>query len=267
MANSNEELLQAQLVERLKEMGMTEYEAETLVILTRLGTGTAKDVAEMDDVPRTRVYDAVETLHERGLVDIQHTTPRKFSVVSRETIVRKLDVDRENTITEINELFEQLGPVESQHEQAGVWTVRGREAVAQRVFQFVENADDSLIYMTVDELLTDAHVDRLRGAADRGVDMYIAGTSEDVESQLQDAIPSAKTFETLWEWADTPAGTLLVADESRVLVSVRADGNGSRTVDETAIWGTGRRNSLVVVLRAIFTWRLESNDLADGTGG
>ena len=28
-------------------------------------------------------------------------------------------------------------------------------------------------------------------------------------------------------------------------------------VDETEIWGSGERNSLVVVLRAIFTWRLE----------
>ncbi|RLM89456.1 TrmB family transcriptional regulator, partial [Haloarcula sp. Atlit-7R] len=29
--------------------------------------------------------------------------------------------------------------------------------------------------------------------------------------------------------------------------------------DETAIWGTGQTNSLVVVLKALFTWQLDNN--------
>lgn len=263
MANRDAELVTGQLVDRLKELGLTEYEAEGLVILTRLGTGTAKDVARVDDVPRTRVYDAMETLHERGLVDIQHTTPRKFTVVSDETVVRKLDVDRENTITEIAGLFDELGPVSRQTEQAGVWTVTGREAVGQRVFEFVDEADEQVIYMTVDELLTDEHLARLHEADERGVDVYLAGVSEAVQARIQEAVPSVRMFETLWEWAETPAGSLLVVDEQTALVSVRVDGRGTEEVEETAIWGSGERNSLVVVLRAIFTWRLGGNGMTD----
>ncbi|PSQ32426.1 TrmB family transcriptional regulator, partial [Halobacteriales archaeon SW_10_68_16] len=30
--------------------------------------------------------------------------------------------------------------------------------------------------------------------------------------------------------------------------------------EEVAIWGTGHRNSLVVILRAIFTWQLETHE-------
>ena len=256
MADRDIEIVESELVDRLKDLGLTEYEAQTLVDLTRLGTGTAKDVASVDDVPRTRVYDAVETLHELGLVDIQHTTPRKFTVVSRETIVRKLEVDRENTITEIAELFEELGPVQPQREQAGVWTVTGHEAVAQRVFEFIDEADERIIYMTVDDLLTDEHLEYLSEAEDRGVDIYIAGISDPVQARIQDTIPSAELFETLWEWADTPAGSLLITDEQTALVSVRINGIETEGIEETAIWGSGERNSLVVVLRAIFTWRL-----------
>ena len=266
MADRDPEVVEAQLVDRLKELGLTGYEAHTLVILTRLGTGSAKDVASMDDVPRTRVYDAMDTLHERGLVDIQYTTPRKFTVVSRETVVRKLEVDRENTISEIAELFADLGPVEPQREQMGVWTVTGHDAVAQRVFEFIDEADEQLVYMTVDELLTDAHLDCLRQAEDRGVEIYLAGVSEEVQERLQDAVPSATIFETLWEWVDTPAGSLLITDEETALVSVRVNGFGTGEVGETAIWGTGERNSLVVVLRAIFTWRLGSDDVVESDG-
>lgn len=260
MADPNKELVQAQLVERLKDLGLTEYESETLVVLTRLGTGTAKDIAAMDDVPRTRVYDAVETLHERGLVDIQYTTPRKFTIVSEETIVRKLNVDRENTITEIHELFQKLGPMEPRREQAGVWTVTGHEAVAQRIFEFIDDSNDQVIYMTVDELLTDEHLDHLQEAGERNIDIYLAGISDQVQSRIQDAIPSATLFETLWEWEETPAGSLLITDEETALVSVRANGHETEEIEETAIWGTGKRNSLVVVFRAIFTWRLETNE-------
>lgn len=266
MADRDPEVVEAQLIDLLKELGLTEYEAHTLVILTRLGTGTAKDVASMDDVPRTRVYDAMDTLHEQGLVDIQYTTPRKFTVVSRETIVRKLEVDRENTISEIAELLEELGPVEPQTEQMGVWTVTGHDAVAQRVFEFIDEADEHLVYMTVDELLTDAHLDYLSDAEDRGVDIYLAGISEPVQERIQESVPSATMFETLWEWADTPAGSLLITDEHTALVSVRVNGFGGGQIEETAIWGTGERNSLVVVLRAIFTWRLGSDDIAERDG-
>ena len=261
MATRDDELVQAQLVERFKTLGMTEYEAETLVILTLLGTGTAKDIAAADDVPRTRVYDAVERLHERGLVDIQHSTPRKYTVVSEETVVRKLNVERENTITEIQELFDELGPVQPRREQAGVWTVNGRDAVGQRVFEFIDGADDEIIYMTVDELLTDDHLDRLEDADTRGVDIYLAGISDEVQTRIQTAIPAATMFETLWDWADTPAGSLLITDRNVALVSVRVNGSERERIGETAIWGSGERNSLVVVLRAIFTWRLQTNGL------
>jgi hypothetical protein len=113
-----------------------------------------------------------------------------------------------------------------------------------------------MVYMTVDELLTDEHLDHLRNADERGVDIHIAGVSDPVGDRIRDAVPSADVFETLWEWADTPAGSLLFSDGETALVSVRTSDNGESGIEETAIWGSGERNSLVVVLRAIFTWRL-----------
>ena len=62
------------------------------------------------------------------------------------------------------------------------------------------------------------------------------------------------------EVADVPRTRVYdAADElhQRSLV----DGNGEpppKPRDETAIWGTGRTNSLVVVLKALFTWQLDS---------
>lgn len=252
---------EAGLVANLQDLGLNQYEAQTLVNLFRLGTGTAKDISRVNDVPRTRVYDAAEALHERGLVDIQYSTPQKFTVVSRETLVRKLNRERESTIAEVEELLTSLAPAEPQREEMGVWTVTGRDTVSERVLEFIRDAESRIILMTIDDLLEDDHLDALRDAAeDRGVDVYIAGLSGVAEDRLREEVPSATFFESLWAWSETPAGRLLVTDRQTALVSALVDRNDAADNRETAIWGQGARNSLVVVLRAIFTWRLESYD-------
>ncbi|WP_415379892.1 TrmB family transcriptional regulator [Halosimplex sp. TS25] len=258
MAGKSTEQLEYECASLLKEFGFSEYEAHTFVSLLRLGTGTAKDVATVSDVPRTRVYDAVDALHEAGLVDIQHSSPKRFTPVSRESTLRKLDIQRENTITELGELFHQLEPADRQPEEFGVWTVTDHEAVTSRLLEFIDDAEDELVYMTVDELLTAEHLDHLEAAEERGVDIYLAGISESVQAEIQERVPTVELFETLWAWSDEGAGSLLITDKRTALVSVLVDRDTTDGISETGIWGTGHRNSLVVVLRAIFTWRLRA---------
>ncbi|MFB6155121.1 MAG: TrmB family transcriptional regulator [Haloferacaceae archaeon] len=264
MADVDLEQVERESARLLQKLGLTEYEAYTFVYLTRLGTGTAKDVADMDHVPRTRVYDAVDTLHDAGLVDVQYTSPRRFTPVSRETAVRKLELERQNVITELSELLAQLEPVERSTEEFAVWTVTGREAVTSRIIEYVAEAESEVVYMTVDELLTDDHLDALGAASERGVGIHLAGISEAVQERVQDRVPSAELFETLWEWSEAGAGSLLVVDRQTALVSVLVDGETAESFDEVAIWGTGDHNSLVVVLRAIFTWRLGDESVTNG---
>ncbi|MFC4438684.1 MULTISPECIES: TrmB family transcriptional regulator [Natrialbaceae] len=260
MSNGDREAAEADALDRLQELGLSQYEAQTLVNLFRLGTGTTKDITRINNVPRTRVYEATDRLHERGFIDIQHTTPRKFTVISKETIIRMLNAERERTITDLSEYLDEIGPVQPQQEQFGVWTVTGREAVAARINEFIADADEQLVYMTVDELLTEDHLDALQAADNRGVEIHLAGISGEVRNRIQETVPSAHLFETLWEWQETSAGSLLITDEETALVSALVNGaTTAQGIEETAIWGTGESNSLVVVLRAIFTWRLDSN--------
>jgi len=260
MVSFEEEQAEATALDRLQDLGLSKYESQTLINLIRLGTGTAEDIAQINGVPRTRVYESAGRLHELGFIDIQHTTPRKFTVTSKETTIRMLNIKRENTITELAECLEEIGPVQPQREQFGVWTVTGREAVSSRIDEFMVEADEQIVYMTTDELLTDEHLDVLQAAAERGVEIYLAGISEAVQERIQETVPEAELFETLWEWDETPAGSLLITDEETALVSALVDdSSGPAEIEETAIWGAGDRNSLVVVLRAIFTWRLNTN--------
>lgn len=263
MSTNSSDDARAVAIEQLEQFGLSTYAARTFVALVGLGTGTAKDVSRVADVPRTRVYDAVDELRDRGLVDVQQSTPKEFWAISAETTGRKVEREWQHRAAVLTEALDEIEPVERRDEQRGVWTVSGRETVTDRVLEFFENAEDRIVYMTVEELLTEDVVDALEAAADRGVDIELAGVSPDVQERIQEEVPSAELFESLWMWSDTPAGRLMMVDGETTLVSVLVDDDDSQPTtpeSETAIWGSGESNSLVVVLRAIFTWRLDDAD-------
>jgi len=250
-------------VEQLEQFGLSAYAARTFVALVSLGTGTAKDVSGVSDVPRTRVYDAIDELHGRGLVDVQQSSPKEFWAISTDTAARKFERETDHRLSILTTALNALEPVRRSEEQRGVWTVDGQATVTDRVVEFVEGADDEIVYMTVEELLTEEIVDALHDAAERGVTISLGGVSADVQERIETEIPGAELFESLWVWSDTPAGRLMMVDGRQTLVSVLVNGHDAPPTDprsETAIWGTGETNSLVVVLKAIFTWRLENDD-------
>lgn len=250
-------------IERLEQFGLSAYAARTYVALVHIGTGTAKDVSRVSDVPRTRVYDAVDELRRWGLVDVQQSSPKQFWAVSSETTRQKLERTMQRRTDALNAALSKLEPAERREEQRGVWTVDGREAVTDRVLEFFASAKDEIVYMTVEDLLTDDIVDGLRDAAERGVSIKLAGISPDVQDLIRDVVPGAELFDSLWLWSDTPAGRVMMVDRTQTLASVLVHGADGDQIDprsETAIWGAGETNGLVVVLKAIFTWRLEPAD-------
>jgi len=246
-------------IEQLEQFGLSAYAARTFVALVSLGTGTAKDVSGVSDVPRTRVYDAIDELHTLGLVDIQQSSPKEFWAISPETASRKFEQEMDHRISMLSRALDELEPAHRSEQQRGVWTVDGQVAVTDRVTEFISEAEEEIVYMTVEDLLTETVIDALRAAAERGVAISLGGVSSDVQAQIQDDIPGAELFESLWVWSGTPAGRLMMVDGTQTLVSVLVNGTDAAPTDprsETAIWGTGETNSLVVVLKAIFTWRL-----------
>ncbi|GAB6861849.1 TrmB family transcriptional regulator [Haloplanus litoreus] len=250
-------------IEQLERFGLSTYAARTFVALAGLGTGTARDVSQVSEVPRTRVYDAIDELHDRGLVDILQSSPKRFWAISGETASRTFEHELQHRTDVLRTALRELEPIERRAEQRGVWTVDGQMAVTQRVLEFFSSADDEIVYMTVEDLLTDELIDGLSEAANRGVSIKLGGVSTDVQERIQDEIPGATMFESLWVWSDTSAGRLMMVDGRKTLVSALVNGLDADPTDprsETAIWGEGETNSLVVVLRAIFTWRLDADE-------
>ncbi|WP_380675105.1 TrmB family transcriptional regulator [Salinigranum sp. GCM10025319] len=263
MRNNSDEDPQSVAIKQLERFGLSTYAARTFVALASLGTGTAKDVSQVSEVPRTRVYDAIDELHDRGLVDVLQSSPKQFWAISAETASRTFEHELQHRTELLQTALSELESVERQAEQRGVWTVDGQTPVMERVREFFASAEEEIVYMTVEDLLTEDLIEGLGEAAERGVSIKLAGVSTDVQERVQEEIPGATMFESLWVWSDTSAGRLMMVDGRKTLVSALVNGADASPSDprsETAIWGEGESNSLVVVLRAIFTWRLGTGE-------
>ena len=155
MSNDPVEDPEAAAVEQLERFGMSSYAARTFVALETLGSGTARDVSQVSSVPRTRVYDAIDELEEEGLVDIQQASPKRFWAISSETASRTFEHELQRRIELLRTALDEIEPSQRRAEQRGVWTVNGQTAITNRVLEFFDSADDEIVYMTVEDLLTD----------------------------------------------------------------------------------------------------------------
>ena len=244
-------------VEVLQQLGLKEYEARCFVGLSRLHTGTAKQLSEMTEVPRTRVYDAIRLLEAQGLVEIQHSSPQQFRAVPLEEATETLRDQYEARVERLQNALDTVEIVDTDDEEPvqQVWAMSGRDAIENRTNDLIEEATDEIVLVIGDKsLLTPELVDTLNEVGN-GVDLLVGALTDSLQDEIQTAVPDATTFLSGLEWLhgedatmdDTAIGRLLLIDRSTILVSsIMPD-----TKKEQAVFGEGFGNGLVVIARRL----------------
>lgn len=246
-----------QAVSLLQQLGLKEYEAKCFVGLSRLSTGTAKELSEITDVPRTRVYDAIRVLESQGLVEVQHSSPQQFRAVSIQEATETLRDQYESRVDRLSQALDQTDIIEDDRTNGvqEVWAMSGPTAIANRAQRLIEAAAEEVVLVLGDkQLLTEDLYQTLNDLAD-DVDLLVGAVTKPLEKAINEAVPSAETFVSGLEWLRSDAviddglevGRLLLVDRSTILVSSLEPDSG----EEHAIYGSGFGNGLVVIARRI----------------
>jgi len=268
----NELSNQDHAIELLQQLGLKEYEAKSFVALARLPRGTAKEISEVSEVPRTRVYDAVRVLETKGLVEIQHSNPQQFRAVSIDEAVETLRHEYESRTDSLRETLRGIEPADSDggtevtHE---VWALSGRTAVTHRADQLIDGANQEVVLVVGHEsVLSDGLIDRLRAAQERGIDVIVGTNVDGLSERMQEALPGATVFVSGIEWLsgssviddDTEISRLLLVDRSAILVSTLHETGDGTQVNEQAVYGEGFDNGLVTIVRRLMATGLLADD-------
>ena len=246
-------------VDVLQQLGLKEYEARCFVGLSQQSTGTAKQLSEITDVPRTRVYDAVRVLEAQGLVEIQHSSPRKFRAVSLSEATETLRDQYEKRVDRLHDALDniELHTADDESPIQEVWSMTGATSIENRTERLLTDADSEIVLVIGDEsLLTETLVDQLTGI-NGDIDLLVGAPTNSIRTRIQEAIPGATTFVSGLEWlqeepddtGETAIGRLVLVDRSTILVSSIVPSTGK----EHAIFGEGFGNGLVVIARRLMS--------------
>ena len=233
-------------VESLERLGVSNYEARVFVALQKLGSGTAREIHQVADVPRSQVYGAADELEERGLVEIKQSTPKRYRPVSLDTARRLLSARLEREQEQAFESLEQIQQQRTDVEQRDdVWTVRGRETISDRIIDLATRGTDQIIFGTpTPELVADEVVETLRERAESGVAVQIVSESEAVQSRFS---------HDLFDIIVTPeqpvdvTGQILICDDDIILMSVFEESELPGVQEETAFWSAETALARVLV--------------------
>lgn len=253
--SSNEAIEEA--TDILQQLGLKEYEAKSFVGLSRLSTGTAKQLSEITDVPRTRVYDAVRVLEAQGLVEVQHSSPQRFRAVPLTEAMETLRDQYEDRVDRLANALDGTERVDFDEEEPvqEVWSMTGATAITNRTSELIAAATTEIV-MVIGEasVLTADLIEELNGCDD-GIDLLIGAVDDELRDLIESNIPDAKTFVSGLEWLHSDEGTdddlsigrLLLVDRSNILVSTIIPA----TDEEHAIFGAGFGNGLIVISRRL----------------
>jgi len=259
-----EDQTRAETISLLQDLGLKEYEARCFLALTQCSTATAKEISQLSEVPRTRVYDAIRVLEAHGLVEVQHSSPKRFRATAIDEATATLRQQFDTRIDTLRSQLESLDSRESPDEDdqlQEVWSLTGHEGIESRMYDLLENAQSEIVLVVVDEeILTDALFDRLREAAGRDVDILLGGDTETIIERLEAELSAVKVFETDLEWLMGPEGDdevaigrLLLVDRNRLLVSSFYPDERGDESHEQAVFANGLQNGVVVLLRRVLS--------------
>lgn len=256
-------------VDSLTQFGLTEYEARCFVALTQLPHGTAKEIGQVADIPRSRVYETMDRLYDRGLVALHNADPKEYQSVSVDTALEQLREEYDSYFQTAEDALRDLEPTYKKAEQ-GVWAINTHDQVTGRIVDLLDGADREVVLIVLDgDLLNEAVFEALETADARGVSIYVGTDSETIREAVEEAGFEETVFTTgLIEWFTAMSGSprigrLLLVDRGPVLASALHEEELPGVPNETAAWTDGVDHGFATFAERVLTYELQGEVVED----
>ncbi|MDS0473907.1 helix-turn-helix domain-containing protein [Natrinema sp. 1APR25-10V2] len=260
-------------IDLLQDLGLQEYEARCFVALNQLPSGTAKEIHDVSEVPRTRVYDAVSTLESEGLVEVQHSNPQVYRAVDIEEAtqtLRRKYADRIDSLETHLENAEVQETDEENHVQE-VWSMVGNDAIESRMLELIDGAESEIALVVVDEsILSETLFEELGWAVESELTVLLGGKTDAITSRFGTELPTVRVFETSLDWLtgamdedEVAISRIMLVDREKLLIGSYYPAADDAKANEQAVFASGLENGIVVLLRRLITVGLSAEDPAD----
>lgn len=142
------------LVESLKTLGLTEYEAKVYSALVLFDRAEVKQIYEYLDAPKPSVYQSLRSLTEKGLVQVVSAKPAIYRATPTKIAIKHMiEVHEKAEKTALQELDKlEKSRVESDYPDV-LWTLYGDENVEHKLEELLGKARKSVKVILPHEFL------------------------------------------------------------------------------------------------------------------
>lgn len=199
------------MLEKLKQLGLTSYEAQAYLSLLKMGDAEANEIAVDAAIPMGRIYNVLSGLEEKRLIRAQETRPKKYSAVEPTTAMERLSELRKEELkqaasqidTLANDLISRLSDVKVNKPEKTFWTVAIGDESQELVRESIQGAREEILFfmaskMTAErvkrEILNEKYsgiMDSILETVKRGVDVRVILNSE-VDMCVLEESPAVK---------------------------------------------------------------------------
>ncbi|MCX9012202.1 MAG: hypothetical protein OIN66_13905 [Candidatus Methanoperedens sp.] len=234
------------MIEKLRKLGLTGYEAQAFVALLKLGDAEANEIAAKAKIPMGRIYNVLSDLEEFRLIRAQDTRPRKYACVEPSTALERLLKNKQEELERegeeigalANNLTSELTGLRTNRSARTFWTVAiGEEKSRELVRECISGSQKELLFfmapkMTSErlkkELMKEEHLDIVNALYEtikKGVEVKII-LNKDVDFSLLEDYPAVKQLlkhmgnEFNCRLATIPATPFDIIDRENILLQM-----------------------------------------------
>jgi len=168
--------------ERVKEvltnLGLTDYEIRTLLSLFKLKEAKAPQISQYSQVPKTRIYDILDSLVQRGLIVEMHNRPKRYRIMEAGKVFGTLIEEKKKTFDdiekEVDAVVKELSYASIPEDQEDtVIKVKSKNDFLKILAQELDNAKDNVIGFIDLDAGHSPLIKSIKGATDRKVNVKI----------------------------------------------------------------------------------------------
>ncbi|MGD2105618.1 MAG: helix-turn-helix domain-containing protein [Anaerolineae bacterium] len=215
--------MEGETVERLVELGFSEYEAKAYLALLKENPATGYHVSKVSSVPRSMIYEVLGKLTARGAaMELRKEGKTQYAPIPPTEFLDQVHLEHEELVTTLKDNLEGLGKTS---DLEYVWNIEGHDNVMAKAREMINGAQKS-IYTAVLPSTFPLLKSALEEAADRGVRVVVY-SSQSLDLSGGRVVVASMPKEHL----KTPEGLglVLAVDGDEVLVGERLTASRARS--------------------------------------